>query len=445
MSKVKSFRCPVCETVGNWKNVDQYRIKPEGTHMCQTCSFVSYPEKYKTEEEIKEYYRKNYRSVPDAKSVKTGERKVQYHDFFLTPLFNGWKEQGIDRPVIGEVGSAIGMFLNFCKQKFPQADINGTELTSTYIKVAFFEYGIRLEEDFDFTKKYDLIASYHVLEHQLDPDIMLKKYADCLKDDGVFYLSAPVWFKAMHCDGVNSFDLEYYWHPDHINAWSEKHLEWIIHRAGLEVVYKNDEVYGNTYILKKGDSSMAKPQWSVADGVEFMRKAKDVWIHLQQHESKKAIELYRNCVSAWIHHYEINRNHFHNNRAELDTFIKSMVEACPNSADALMFAGDIMSRYEKNDEAIKYLQLALKKKPNSPETIMAIAQAYRQKAFKEKDLSLRAKYVKLSLDALDFIRNTSMEMHDKAMTWMFHDYTLLDVPKGGNNEKTNVSDAPVLN
>ncbi len=233
------MRCIVCDHT-EWKNVDQVRIKPQGLSQCTHCGFFSYPDKYKTEEEIKEHYRKEYRGAPTVHNALTGERKLHYHDSFLSPLFQSWKEQGLTNPVIGEIGSAMGMFLNWIKQQIPGAEVHGTELTTTFRRVAKHEFGIDLVEDFDFTKQYDMIASYHVLEHQLDADVMLKKYRDCLKDSGVMYLSTPVWFREALNFGAPGFDIEYYWAPDHINAWSEGHLEYIIQKAGLQIIFKND-------------------------------------------------------------------------------------------------------------------------------------------------------------------------------------------------------------
>ena len=188
------MRCPACNGT-EWKNVDQYRVKPEGMSACQNCFFVSYPKKYKTEEEIKEYYRKEYRQPPTAANLFSGERKLYYHEVILKPLIEEWKAQGLTKPVVGEVGSAIGMFLNWMKIKMPEAEIHGTELTTSFRRVAFHEFGIQLNEEFDFTRRYDLVVSYHVLEHQLDPDIMLARYAHTLSERGVMYLSTPVWFR----------------------------------------------------------------------------------------------------------------------------------------------------------------------------------------------------------------------------------------------------------
>lgn len=400
-----------------------------GTHICLTCGFVTYPTKYKTEEEIKDYYRKDYRSVPEVNNLFTGERKLHYHHYFLNPLFEEWKKAGITKPVVGEIGSAMGMFLNWVRGHFPEADVNGTELTIGFRKVAFYEFGVHLKEDFDFSKKYDLIASFHVLEHQTDPDIKLKEYAKCLKDSGLFYLSVPVWFRDMHNTAMVGFDLEYYWHPDHINSWSEQHLEHIIEKAGLEIVYKNDEVYGNTYILKKSQKEVLPKVWDVNANKEFMDKAYRVWLSIDQNRGRDALDIYKNCPMAWISNYEYTRQAFDKNWPALEKYLNDCMEACPNSADAMLFAADIYSRYDKNEKAIELFEKALSKKPNSGTILMNLSNNWRAMALREKDKEKSHAYFKKSLDALSFVRETSMEMKNKAISWMYMDYAKLDMPE----------------
>lgn len=398
--------------------------------MCETCGFVSYPSKYKTEEEIKDFYRTNYRPGPQAGNLFTGERKLQYHECFLQPIFEEWKKSGITAPVVGEIGSAYGMFLNWLKGHFPNADVHGTELTESYRRVAFHEYGLRLAEDFDTSKKYDLIASYHVLEHQTEPDKKLKEYAACLKDSGVFYLSCPIWFRDASNSATGGFDIEYFWHPDHINAWSDEHLDHIIAKSGLRIIHKDTAVYGNTYILAKNtvpyDGSVP-----TFDRTKYRKAAEDIfkcWQFIQENKTKEAILTYKNCPAAWISHYELNRAAFQKDRDGFEKFIKDMVESCPNSADTLMFAGDLLTRYERYEESHDYLARALNKKSNNPTIIMGIANTWRMRAKKSNDPQKRDEYLKKSINLLRFVMTISTEMMPQALSWVYQDEAMLEVP-----------------
>ena len=432
----KEFRCPCCDTIGQWKNMDHVRLKkfnidkngvntPINMSACQSCGMINYPDKYQTEEQIKEFYRSSYRPAPQAPNLFTGERKLQYHVRFLNPIFENWRKKGITQPVIGEIGSAYGMFLNWIKGAFPESYIHGTELTSSYKRVAFHEYDIKLEDDFDTSKKYDLISSYHVLEHQLDPDKRLAEYAACLKDDGVFYLSCPVWFRDASNSATGGFDIDYYWATDHINCWSEQHLEYIIAKANLEIVTKDVFVYGNTYILKKSSQNVMRPKWDPKKCVEAAESIFKCWQLIQENKTAESIQAWPNCPSAWINHYELHRSEFHKSRAELDIFIKDSVSACPNSADVPMFVGDILSRYERYDESLEALKKALHMKPNNPTIIMAISNCHRMKSKKETDPVKKEKLLRESINLLRFVMSTSTEMMPQALTWAYQDMSNL--------------------
>jgi hypothetical protein len=89
------MHCPVCRnTEPKWKNVDHVRIKKSGMHMCEHCGFFTYPDRIKSKEEILAYYRTGYRPGPQVNNLFTGERKLQYHERFLGPLFEEWKKGG---------------------------------------------------------------------------------------------------------------------------------------------------------------------------------------------------------------------------------------------------------------------------------------------------------------------------------------------------------------
>ena len=83
------MRCINCESDG-WKLVDQYRIKSQGMSICKTCGMVSYPEKYKSIDEIKKYYNSSYRNPPNSGNFFSGQKKLNYHNSFLEEYFEAW-------------------------------------------------------------------------------------------------------------------------------------------------------------------------------------------------------------------------------------------------------------------------------------------------------------------------------------------------------------------
>jgi len=406
--------------------LDEFRIKPEGMAQCNQCGFVSYPTKYKTYEEIKEYYRKSYRQAPNNSHLFSGERKLWYHERLLRPLIEEWKVNKI-RPVIGEVGSAFGMFLKWMTEQI-DCEVFGTEFTTSFRRVAFHEFGIKLDEELDLTRKYDLLASYHVLEHQLDADKWLEKYLNALSPSGVMYLSTPIWFRELTNFGSQGFDLGYYWHPDHINAWSEKHLEHLIAKAGGEIIFKNDDIYGNSYILKKaaGGPATLDTKWDPNKSREDVQKIQMCWKLIQENKTAAAIEIWPNCITAWINHFELNRSKFDKDRPEMNRFLNQMVAACPNTSDALTMAADVSSRYEDYDGAFELFKKALLKKPNSPTMLMGMANCRRQQALRlNNDPAKKAELLRESLEITRRLRDSSIEMSNQAVTWIYHDQALI--------------------
>lgn len=413
---MKDQRCPICDGT-KWENLDHLRLKKHDMQMCKECGFVSY--KFdKTEEELLEFYRKSYRPAPQAPNLFTGERKLQYHAHVLGPIFETWAKAEKEKPVIGEIGAAYGMLLNWVKGIFPEADLCGTELTETFRRVAFHEYGIRLQEDLDYSKKYDLLMSYHVLEHQMDPDQKLAKYAACLKDDGLFYLSAPIWFREASNGAGGGFDLEYYWHKDHINCWSEEHLDYLIEKAGLEVVMKDTAIYGNTYLLKKSNGkTIMKKSFDKQKYYKAAENIKKIWEMLEENRVAEAIDTYPNCPRAWVNFYELNRAKMDKDKEGIERFCKDFIEACPNSSDAYHFCGELMGRYERYDESISYLKKALERKPNNPTFLMGIATALHMKGKKTKDVEC----FKQALNIRRFVMSISTESTSQGITWAYQD------------------------
>jgi len=419
------MRCPVCDK-NEWVNVDELRLKKENMEQCSCCGFISYPKNYKSEKEIIEYYKKEYRPAPQVGNLFTGERKLQYHSANLKDIFDKWKEEGKTKPVIGELGSAHGMLLNWIKKIFPEAVVHGTELTETYKRVAWHEFDIKLQDELPSDIKYDLIISYHVLEHQMDPDKKLQEYNSYLKDDGVFYLSCPVWFRDATNSAVGGFDIEYYYHPDHINVWSPDHLKWIIAKAGLEPYWENHNTYGETYLLKKSDKTVQMPKFDKDKYYKIAESIFKCWNFIQENKTKEAIEAYPNCPAAWINHYELNRNNYHKNPEEMNKFIKDSVEQCQNSSDTLVFCGDVLSRYERYDEAQNLLEQAVKIKINNPSILFGLSNCFRMKAKKSLDVDTRNELLRNSINILRFIMTTSTEMMPQAVTWAYHDESLLE-------------------
>jgi len=383
MSDPKKIRCAICDTVGDWKNVDHLKITKTGMSICQSCGFVTHIDNLKGKDELKEYYKTDYRPPPNANNFFTGQRKLHYHQAFLSDLYKKWGEED-KKPVIFESGAAYGMFLkwtkDYLKAKGTKAEVYGSEWTDSFKRVCFHHHEIRLTDEIDESKKYDLIASYKVLEHQIDPDKELRKFVKLLKSDGLIYIGVPVWFTTLTNFGVNGFDIEYYYSKDHINVWSEKLFKALLKKCGLEIVKSNDVYYDHVYLCKRNDDLIAeKPEYTdpkkVEEDMVKIQKAENFKVDVKFRE---AIETWPNFPIAWINNYEKNRKQMHDIgfKGLYEAHCQLALEACPKSADIMGHVGEVCARDDQHERAIEHFDKAIAMRPGSPTFYQARAQSF---------------------------------------------------------------------
>lgn len=383
MSKAEKTRCIVCDTVGEWKNVDHLQVAKTGLSICQHCGFVTHIDQLKTKDEIKEYYKKDYRPAPNSGNFFTGQRKLHYHQAFLSDLYTEWGKKD-KKPEIFESGTAYGLFLkwskDYLKAKGTEASVTGTEWTESFKRVCFHHHGITLTDEMEENKLFDLIASYKVLEHQVDADREMRKFAKALKPDGLAYIGVPIWFGEMHNFGMGGFDLGYYYHKDHINVWNETLFKTLLKKAGFEIIKENDIYYDHVFLCKRNDELMKeKPIF------RDPKKVEKEMINIQiaenfklENKFKDAIETWSNFPIAWINNYEKNRKQLNELGFEgiYEQHCKLAIEACPKSAEIMGHVAEICARYDEHERAIEHFDKAIAMRPNSPSYLLARAQSF---------------------------------------------------------------------
>lgn len=425
------MNCPICKK-SEWKNVDEFRIKPSGMCMCTSCGFVSYPEIVAKADNLKEYYREEYRDVPGSMNVFSGQRKLHYHNEFLADLFKSWASEGLTNPMVCEVGAAFGMFLNWVKTQFPKAQLHGTELTLSFRRNAWHEYGIKLDEEFDSTLQYDLITSYKVAEHIPLIDQELRKYALALNPKGLLYISVPCWFGAMTNFGMTGFSIEYYYSKNHINVWTKKHFETLLSSCGLEIVKENHIFYDSTYLCKRNDKLMTqKPEYEdPAQVLVWLDKIKKASLAHDSQNFAEACKHWPDFPESQIAKIEFDRskNHKQGYEAIQETHLKALLDACPNSFQARMYCADISMRYSKWENAIQYLQQALEMKPSDPSSLMSLSNCFRNIANASTDVSDKVKFFTEARNVTRFLKQTSLQTVQESMNWIMNDNARIPMP-----------------
>lgn len=428
------MRCLVCNGT-EWENVDQYRIKPEGMSICKSCGFVSYPTLWKSEEDLKEYYRKDYRRPPNAGNLYTGMRKLNYHHAFLKDLFKQFKDENRKDLEFGEVGAAYGMFLNYIKGLFPEATVGGTELTVSYRRNAFHEYGIELSEDFDLSKKYDLIASYKVAEHMFDVDKHIRQLVEALKPNGYLYISVPTWFGRMNNFGKSGFDIEYYYSTNHINVWTKKLFEQVLKKCGAKIIKHDGVLYDDTYLCVRDDSLMNEQLEfenidDIKNKMERIKKASDLF---NEGLYQQAIDAYPDFPEAHAGRYEKARSELHKLGYDKikETIIDDGLKKCNDDPSIYAMAGDISMRYEKYTSAIEWFEKYLSVRPGFSPAIRGISHCLRymgKASLTKGNHSEGLIYYAKARNVMRYLKEISPQDEQEAIGWIYDDNAKIPMP-----------------
>lgn len=431
MKDFSKVRCQICNEVGKWENVDNYRYKKRDMNICTHCGFVTYPDVYLKLNDLKDHYKTDYRLPPTVDNVFSSERKLHYHINFLEDLFKEWKEKKLDNFSFVEVGAALGMFMNWIKHKYPRADIEGTELTTSFIRAAYWVYNLKLKSDIDVNKKYDMIMSYKVAEHQPNFDLELRKYRECLKDDGYLYISVPTWFNILNSFGMNGFSLEYYYDKNHVNVWSKEQFEYLLDREGFKIVKYNGCYYDDTYLCKKTDVKTKELPKIYTKTKEHLRNIFEAAQAFDETAYDKAVQHWPNFPEAWHGFYESNRAKF--DKQGLDAIVENVFKpalaSCPDSSFIEVFVADVFLRYNRPDDAINHFNRALDKKPMDIMALNGIAQALRFKAMHALNEQDRFRLYQEAMGIMGIVEKNSLQGRYQAITWILQDAAHLPVPQ----------------
>lgn len=422
---------PKCFNCGSdhWKDVSEYRAKKVDEKgqkidmsICMECGAISYPSKIIDPVVLKEFYKKEYRPAPTVFNSFAGQRKNNFHYHFLHSLFQEWEKQGKTQPVICDVGCAYGMSLNFFKQIVPECHVYGTEWTETMKRVCYQEFGLHLADDIDTDIEHDLIMTYKVLEHQIDPLAELMKYRKIIKPDGYLYISVPTWFNQMADFGVDGFNIETYFHPNHINVWDKEMFESLLSRAGWEIVKEDQVIYSSTYLCKPSKEVTLLPfKHKPADIEAVLKRIKTASELVENYKYAEALNIYANYPAAWIAHLEMSRKNLTDLGWEAfkASFIDPMLASCPNSAEVYICATDYALRGRQYKEALEFAAIALSKRPHNATSYIQLINIYKEIAIHTKDEKEKVRNFKTAREIAVTLFNTSSQSRDHAINEMY--------------------------
>jgi 2-polyprenyl-3-methyl-5-hydroxy-6-metoxy-1,4-benzoquinol methylase len=252
-------------------------------------------------------------------NITTSNRKRQYHKSFLSKDFFKPEMKALD------IGCGIGYLLDmlYIDYGLKRENLYGTEYSEAMRNFARNHYGINTGNNILPDEEYDFISYYHVLEHIQFPDRELLKIKDILKDDGLLYISVPVWFGSLEeASGTPCQDFENLFHVNHINTWTIQGIKNLLNKTGFEIIKQETKIYGFTVLCKKSEpKTVEKEDYKKIIGImENQIKAISL---LNQKKYIEAMEIYPNYPDAYIF-YTMSREMLPDIQAQLEALNKGM-------------------------------------------------------------------------------------------------------------------------
>lgn len=414
---IKNEFCSICESA-DWKSLDYLRnqkhwydrnvreeSEPVGFKICKECGFITYD--YVELDRLEEHYNRE-RPVMTAGNTVTCNRKNEYHKAFLKDVIDQLvsSKDGVN---IFDSGCAQGSFLNMMKLEIEVGDddlLQGTEWSAAFRGYAKNEYGLDIATEIDDSIKYDLISYYHVLEHIQWPGKELQKIRKSLKDDGVLYLSVPVWTDILEeASGSLTNDFENYYHLNHVNVFSQQSFRNILNANGFEIIKEDTEMYGYTVLCKKSDvSEIVKEDYKEKVKILETEKKAIELVHDDNKKPEEAIKIMPNFPDAYIF-MSLNKTNMKSFDNQID-ILKKGLKACPDNLRIKMQIARVYFQWDQNTpdkhfysnnikQAEKIFTEVLGKKPGADEAYYFLGVI---EGNYKKDYDKAVEYIKKQLD-----------------------------------------------
>lgn len=152
-----------------------------------------------------------------------------------------------------EIGTGSGFFLLECRRKFPNIDLWGLEydprlLQAARKKVPDCTIVNANAEEFELSKKFDLILSFQVIEHLYQPELMLNQVKKHLKPNGLFILTTP------NLDGWGAKLMKSKWggyRADHVSLKGADEWTSLIESQGFESRFTGTTFFSGIPVFRK--------------------------------------------------------------------------------------------------------------------------------------------------------------------------------------------------
>jgi 2-polyprenyl-3-methyl-5-hydroxy-6-metoxy-1,4-benzoquinol methylase len=234
-------KCPICYGEDTFLKNQRMSL-----HQCNTCDHTfTVIDRVEEETYEEDYYlkaHKNWFANPDFKLFEN--------------VYNTAKGiLGSEKIRLADVGCGQGAFLKHLQSKFKAdaPELNGIDIIKNEHPGIKFESGDFLEMKFD--EGYNMITSFMVIEHVIDPHLFINKMVESVPNNGVIVVNtinngSLIYRVARFLNNLGfptSHDRLYSHH--HLQHYTNKSLKTLLEMEGVEVV----KIENHNYQLKAVD------------------------------------------------------------------------------------------------------------------------------------------------------------------------------------------------
>lgn len=227
--------------------------------ICQHCGLV-YISPREDDDCVKDHYASGTFSIQARGSNYPTTKKFNQSEMMALNRFrvlcSAVDLQSIHTGRLLEIGCGVGSFLRLMKGA--GWDVLGLEPDTIYAESGKQNYSVSIQsqmyEEVNFPDHFfDMVATFHVIEHVISPKAFLEKVSKDLKVGGLLYLETPC------IERPYGGNLENFFWKDHLYTFSKNTLLGLLQQLGFQIIRAN---YVNDFLWvlgKKGESLLENP------------------------------------------------------------------------------------------------------------------------------------------------------------------------------------------
>jgi 2-polyprenyl-3-methyl-5-hydroxy-6-metoxy-1,4-benzoquinol methylase len=239
--------CPICKSDNTF-----LKNKRMSLHTCNNCNHTfTVIDRVEEEKYEADYYLKAHKNWFDNPDFELFENVFVASSTIL----------GEDKIKLADVGCGQGSFLKHLQKKYVNKDLelNGIDIIENSHPGIKFESGDFLE--MDFKEGYNIITSFMVIEHVIDPHVFIKKMVESLALNGVIVVNTinngSLIYRVARLMNSLGFPTAHdrLYNHHHLQHYTNKSLTTLLEMEGVDVV----KIKNHNYKLKAVDVPSRNP------------------------------------------------------------------------------------------------------------------------------------------------------------------------------------------